>query len=161
MKVLYLLFIAAFIYSCGSTVENEPLVESYNSDGLVFDSLLAQEVGADPYGMRQYVMAYLKAGPNRDQDSLEAARIQRAHLDNITRMANEGKLVLAGPFMDDFEVKGIYIFAVETVEEAEALTNSDPAVQAGRLVMELHPWYGSAALMMLGELHSKVAKQGI
>ena len=126
-----------------------------------YDSLLAQEVGADPYGMRQYVFAYLKEGPNRDQDSLEAVQLQRAHLDNIIRLAEAGKLVLAGPFMDNHEVKGIYIFAVETIEEAEELTSTDPAIQAGRLEMELHPWYGSAAMMKINEWHELIAKEGI
>ncbi|MEQ9006839.1 MAG: YciI family protein, partial [Ekhidna sp.] len=122
---------------------------------------LAAETGADDYGMRRYVMALLKAGPNRDQDSTEAAQLQRAHLDNIKRMAEEGKLVMAGPFFDDWEVKGIYIFAVDTIEEAEELTKSDPAIRAGRLIMELHPWYGSAGLMKIGELHKKLAKKSI
>ncbi|WP_424962369.1 YciI family protein [Ekhidna sp.] len=126
-----------------------------------YDSLLAKETGADAYGMRKYVMALLKTGPNRDQDSLEAAQLQRAHLDNITRLAEEGKLVMAGPFFDDWEVKGIYIFAVETIEEAEELTKTDPAIQAGRLEMELHPWYGSAALMKMGDLHETLAKESI
>jgi hypothetical protein len=48
--------------------------------------------------------------------------------------------------MDGGEVRGIYIFDVQTIEEARKLTASDPAVKAGTLVMELHPWYGSAAL---------------
>ncbi|MCB0570732.1 MAG: hypothetical protein KDC66_13245 [Phaeodactylibacter sp.] len=127
----------------------------------VFDSTLAAQYGADEYGMKTYVMAYLKSGPNRSQDSLEAARLQRAHLDNITRMAEAGQLVLAGPFLDGGDVRGIYIFNVATIEEAQALTETDPAIQAGRLVMELHPWYGSAALMELNDRHKKVAKKGI
>ncbi|MEP1035592.1 YciI family protein [Ekhidna sp.] len=135
--------------------------ETLSNDTVGYDSLLATETGADDYGMRKYVMAFLKEGPNRDQDSTETARLQRAHLDNITRMAEERKLVMAGPFFDDWEVKGIYIFAVETIEEAEELTKSDPAIQAGRLVMELHPWYGSAALMKAGEMHKRVAKKSI
>ncbi len=126
-----------------------------------YDSILALETGADDYGMRKYVMALLKEGPNREQDSTTAAQLQRAHLDNITRMAEAGKLVIAGPFFDDWEVKGIYIFAVETIEEAEELTNSDPAIKAGRLIMELHPWYGSAGLMKIGEMHTKLAKESI
>ncbi|REE01286.1 YciI family protein [Marinoscillum furvescens] len=126
-----------------------------------YDSLLAAACGADAYGMRSYIMANLVAGPNRDQDSATAARLQRAHLDNITRMAEEGKLVLAGPFLDGGDVRGIYVFAVETVEEAEALTATDPAIQAGRLKMELRPWYGSAALMKVGEIHEKLAKKEI
>jgi len=111
--------------------------------------------------MRQYIMAFLKEGPNRDQDSLEAANLQRAQLDNITRMAEEGKLVVADPFMDDFETKGIYIFAVESIEEAEELTKSDPAIQSGRLVMELHLWYSSTALVQINDTHTKISKIGI
>jgi uncharacterized protein YciI len=79
---------------------------------------------------------------------------------NIGRMADMGKLILAGPFMDNGEVRGIYVFNVATVEEARELTASDPAIQAGRLVMELHPWYGSAALLLVNGLHNKVAKKG-
>ena len=129
--------------------------------GTAYDSLLAADIGADDYGMRPYVMAFLKAGPNRDQDSATAANIQRAHLDNIIRMAESGELVVAGPYMDDFDIKGIYVFAVETVEEAEALTATDPAIKAGRLVMEMHPWYGPAALMMLKDMHKRVTKESI
>jgi uncharacterized protein len=120
------------------------------------DSALAEELGADDYGMRQYVMAFLKAGPNRSQSQEEAMKLQKAHLDNITRMANEGTLVLAGPFLDDGDIRGIYIFNVKTIEEARALTETDPAIQAGRLAMELHPWYGSAALMKVNEIHNRL-----
>jgi uncharacterized protein len=154
---LSLLLISTLIACSVST----PSKKEVNVDSTGYDSLLALETGADNYGMRQYVMALLKEGPNRDQDSTTAAQIQRAHLDNITQMAEEGKLVIAGPFFDDWEVKGIYIFAVETIEEAEELTKTDQAIQAGRLVMELHPWYGSAGLMKMGEMHSKLAKEGI
>ena len=123
-----------------------------------FDAELAAELGADDYGMKRYVMAFLKSGPNRPEDPEEAQALQRAHLDNIRRMAEDGKLVLAGPFMDRGEIRGIYVFAVDSVEEAEALTATDPAVQAGSLVMELHPWYGSAALMKVNDIHSAIAK---
>ena len=126
-----------------------------------YDAGLAAKVGADKYGMKQYVLAFLIAGPNRDQDSTTAAQLQRAHLDNIKRLANEGKLVLAGPFMDDGSIRGIYIFNVKTVEEAKALTETDPAIKAGRLEMELHPWYGSAALMEIYDLHKKLAAENI
>jgi uncharacterized protein YciI len=126
-----------------------------------FDSTLAAQLGADQYGMRKYVMAFLKKGPNRDRTKEEADSLQRAHMDNITRMAEAGKLVVAGPFFDDGEVRGIYIFAVESLAEAEALTNTDPAIQAGSLAMELREWYGSAALMQVNEVHKRVQKEGI
>ena len=151
-------FLLIALFSCTVSVDSKDLAIS--SD-IAFDSLLAKETGADVYGMRQYIMAYLKKGPNRNQDSLAAMEIQRAHLDNIKRMAEEGKLVLAGPFMDGHDVQGIYVFAVDTIEEAEELTKSDPAVKTGRLVMELHPWYGSAALMKVSEMHKKLAKESI
>ena len=47
--------------------------------------------------MKNYVMAFLYDGPNRERDSLAAAELQRGHLENIGRLAKEGKLVLAGP----------------------------------------------------------------
>ena len=123
-----------------------------------YDELLAEELGADDYGMRQYVIAFLKAGPNQSQDSTRAAELQRAHLDNIRQLAEEGKLVLAGPFMDNGEVRGLYVFDVQTIDEARELTETDPAVEAGRLVMELRPWYGSAALMEVNNIHSRISK---
>lgn len=122
---------------------------------------LIEKYGADDYGMKHYVLAFLKRGPNRDQDSATAASIQRAHLDNIGRMAEKGQLVLAGPFLDDTEIRGIYIFNVESVLEAEKLTATDPAIQSGRLTMELHPWYGSAALMEVNTIHKKISKKNI
>lgn len=135
---------------------NDPTVTAE----ITYDSILARKVGADEYGMKHYVMAFLKAGPNRSQDSATAADLQKAHMANINRMAEEGKLVMAGPFEDGGELRGIYIFNVTSVEEAQALTATDPAVQAGRLVMELHPWYGSAALIEMNDLHKRVSKKG-
>ena len=130
--------------------------EGYQAKG--YDEELAQQLGADEYGMKSYVMAFLKAGPNRDQDTESAEAMQAAHMANIKKMAEEGILILAGPFLDEGELRGIYLFDVETIEEAEALTASDPAIQAGRLSMELHPWHGSAALMQVSEVHQRLTK---
>lgn len=124
-----------------------------------YDESLAHSVGADDYGMKKYVVAFLKAGPNRERSEEEVIALQKAHLDNIGRLAEEGKLVVAGPFLDDGELRGIYIFNVETMEEAKALTESDPAIQAGSLVMELKPWYGSASLMLVKDYHNKLKKK--
>ncbi len=123
-----------------------------------FNAELAKELGADDYGMRKYVMAFLKTGPNRANDKDKAATLQAAHMANIRRLSKEGKLVIAGPFLDNGELRGIYIFNVETIEEAKKLTESDPAIKAGSLVMELHPWYGSAALGLINKYQDKIAK---
>ncbi len=124
-----------------------------------YDPQLAAEIGADDYGMRRYVMAFLKRGPNRPESPEASAALMRAHLDNITRLAEAGSLVVAGPFLGDGEVRGIYIFNVETIEEARALTETDPAIQAGSLEMELRPWYGAAALQQLNDLYPRTTKQ--
>ena len=78
---------------------------------------------------------------------------------NIGRLADEGKLVLAGPFMDDQDWRGIYIFDVKTVEEAQKLVETDPAIKAGVFEVELHPWYGSATLIEIPKMHKKIQKK--
>ena len=163
MKTFYLpyLFFAlsALLFSCNNSGDE---IKQQESNGeIAFDSLLAQKYGADTYGMKSYVMAFLKRGPNRSTDSLEVAQLQKAHLENIMRLANEGKLIIAGPFLDDGDIRGIYIFDVKTIEEAQKLTETDPAIQNGSLIMELHPWYGSAALMAISEIHKQIEKVSV
>ena len=126
-----------------------------------YDSVAAEQYGADEYGMRKYVVAFLYKGPNRDLDSAATAELQLAHLQNIGLMAMEGKLALAGPFLGEGDLKGIYVFNAETLEEAQALTESDPAIQAGSLRMELREWYGSAALMAVGDIHKTLSQKSL
>lgn len=125
-----------------------------------FDSTLAQKLGADQYGMKPYIMAFLKTGPNAPKDSLHAIELQNAHMSNIGRLAEAGKLVLAGPFYGDQkgDFRGIYIFNTDNIDSAKAYTESDPAIKYGSLKMELINWYGSAAVMGINEVHSKIAK---
>lgn len=157
-KIFLLPVLAGLVVSCSNkpSGSSTPVINESRNDTVALDTTLIRFLHADEYGMKKYVMALLKAGPNRDQDSATAEKLQAAHLANIGRLAKEGKLVIAGPFLDDMEIKGIYIFNVESIEEAKALTETDPAIQAGRLVMELHPWYGSAALQKIPELHERI-----
>ncbi len=90
--------------------------------------------------MKTYYMALLKKGPYQPTDTAEVNSIQRGHMAHIRKMAAEGKLVMAGPFLDNGDLRGIFIFDVASMEEAKALTEADPAVKAGKLIMELHPW---------------------
>lgn len=89
--------------------EDAPAVQEEEPTA-AYDSVLAARLGADEYGMHTYVVALLTAGPNRDVDSATAAELQRAHLDNLFRMADEGSLLLQGPFLDDGTLRGFYIF---------------------------------------------------
>lgn len=166
MKNQTILILVTFIFvitGCQKTVP-EPKNASKEATEItakVYDSVKARHYGADAYGMKKYVMAFLKRGPNQSVDSVQRSELQRAHLDNINRLANEGKLVLAGPFFGNDDLRGIYIFNVQSIEEARLLTNTDPSIKAGVLTMELREWYGSAALMAVNELHATIAKEDI
>ena len=79
-------------------------------------------------------------GTNRTQDSTAAAKLQEGHMANINKMAASGKLLVAGPFLEDANWRGVFILKCDTKEEAENLVKDDPAVKAGRLSYEIHPW---------------------
>ena len=154
MKLQFLLFTLLTMSVLQANSQQKPTSPGkYNAE-------LAQKLGADDLGMKKYVIAFLKAGPVKLTDSLQRAELQKTHMKNINRMADEGKLVLAGPFMDDQPLRGIYIFDVMSLEEAKELTSTDPAVNAGTLIMELHLWYGSAALKEIPNLHKEIQKIG-
>ncbi len=126
-----------------------------------YDAELAAELGADEYGMRSYVFCVLKTGPTEIADEEQRSEIFRGHFANMSRLAQEDLLVLAGPLIDARPSRGIYIFNVATIEEAEALVKTDPAVAAGLFEYELTRLYCSAALMKISELHGSIQKTKI
>ena len=92
-----------------------------------------------PLARSNYIFGLLVRGPKWTKEETGATKkIQEGHLANINRLAEAGKLVLAGPFENGWERRGIFIFKVDSLEEAQALTDTDPAVMAGRLKIELH-----------------------
>lgn len=159
LSVLFsVLLLGALLQACTRKADNKELEIVEVKDTDAFDEALAKKFGADDYGMKKYVIAFLKRGPNRDLPKEEADKLQAAHMANIGKMAEAGKLVLAGPFFGTDDLRGIYVFDVESLEEAKSLTESDPAIAAGSLEMELKEWYGSAALMGVNEVHTRIAK---
>ncbi|MCW3467374.1 YciI family protein [Chitinophaga nivalis] len=92
-------------------------------------------------GLKRYWMVLLKRGPHRNQPAAQAAEIQKGHLQNITRLANAGKIIVAGPFGDDGPLRGIFIMDCADSLEAVQLVNTDPAIAAGRLSFEVKPWW--------------------
>jgi len=111
---------------------------------LIYTSAFSQPEKKLEEQIRQYWFVMLTSGNNRKQDSATAAKIQRDHLANINRLYNEGKLKVAGPFGDEGKWIGLFIFDCETKEEVEKLVRTDPAVAAGRLNYEIHPWWTAA-----------------
>ena len=127
-----------------------------------YDEALARRVGADEYGMRPYVLVILKTGPKRMPDGEARNAMFAGHFANMERLAGEGKLALAGPFMKDPDGwRGLFVFAVEDIEQARALTATDPVIANGEMVAEYHRWYGSAANMLLPELHKQLVKPAV
>lgn len=154
-----LISISGSVAMMGQSTEGHTNIAAAPPMTMPFDSTLAHALGADVYGMRAYVMVFLKTGPNPVSDPQKKNELMRGHLDNIRRLAADGMLSLAGPFMDDSDYRGIFVFNVKTVEEAKALVETDPAVQSGVLIAEMHPWYGSAALMKINEIHPQIQRK--
>jgi uncharacterized protein YciI len=94
-----------------------------------------------PSQMTTSYLAFLMRGPKWTAEKTpETEELQKAHLANIVRLNKLGKLVVAGPFGDNGKFAGIFVFRVGSMAEAQALAATDPAIKAGRLVLDLHPW---------------------
>jgi len=132
---------------------------SAQSDNPKYDSTLAKSLGGDDYGMKMYVLVILKSGA-ASFDKTKTDSLFKGHMANIGRLANEGKLVVAGPLKkNDKNYRGIFILNAKTVEEANLLLSTDPAVKEKLLDAEIYQWYGSAALPTYLPNHEKVEKK--
>ncbi len=138
----------------GKSAQKDTAVSNPN-----YDAELAQKLDADDYGMKSYILVILKTGTNRTTDKTFINNSFRGHLDNITRLAKQGKMIIAGPLgKNDNTYRGIFILNVTTLEEAEKLLKTDPAIKEGLLDAELYNWYGSAALPEYLESSDKIWK---
>ena len=94
-----------------------------------------------PMKMTTAYLGFLSRGPKWTPEKTPATEeLQKAHMANINRLAETRKLVVAGPFGGKGTLRGIFIFRVDSLEEAKQLAETDPAVQAGRLAIEMRPW---------------------
>jgi uncharacterized protein YciI len=131
------------------------------SDNPKYNKALAEKLGADDYGMKMYVFVILKTGPGT-ADKIQTDSLFRGHMQNIGRLADAGKLVVAGPMQkNDKNYRGIFILNVKSIEEANLLLDTDPAVKANLLSAELFQWYGSAALPEYLQYHEMLEKKKI
>lgn len=127
-----------------------------------YNKKLAQKLGADEHGMKQYVLAILKTGTYTPKNKQESDSLFAGHMQNIGRLVAEKKLFVAGPLAkNDKNYRGIFIFDVKTTEEARQLTITDPAVNAGLFDVEYFVWYGGAALPVYLETQNKITKSSL
>ena len=124
-----------------------------------YDSLLAKKLNADDYGMKKYVMVLLKTGSETSLQKVVSDSLFAGHMSNMARLADEGKLAVAGPFFKNDKYRGIFIINAESIDEAKKLVDTDPAIKAHLLDPEYYMWYGSASLNATGEIHKKIQKK--
>ncbi|MCX6267052.1 MAG: hypothetical protein NTW16_06805 [Bacteroidetes bacterium] len=146
MKYILLLFL---LLSFCLSVSSQTATPNY-------DKLL----GGDDYGMKTYILVILKTGPNKIEDKKVLDSLFKGHIQNIGRLAANGKLIVAGPLgKNDKTYRGIFILNVKSIEEAVVLLETDPTIKDKVLEAELFKWYGSAALPTYLPNHEKIEKK--
>ena len=98
------------------------------------------------WAMRQYVVAFLYKGPNPVDDPEESKKMMKGHLANIQRLHDEGKIILAGPYLSKTDLRGYFLFDTDSVDAAKAWCDTDPAISAGVFRVDLHPWYSAKGI---------------
>jgi len=147
--ILTLLFYTSLLCS-----QEEQAIDNPN-----YDSELAEELGADDYGMKTYVFVLLKSGENQSEDNEARSKAFMGHMKNMGNLAEQGKLIISGPMMkNEKDYRGIFILNVENLKEAEELMQTDPAIAAGYLYPDMTLWYGSAAIAKYLESSDKIWK---
>ncbi|RMB56439.1 hypothetical protein EAX61_14475 [Dokdonia sinensis] len=153
MKTLYILLITFLAVSCQyntepanvwveeeTTISKAQQIAQLKADGFeIWDYV--DEATSDTIIMQQYFMVFLKSGPNRDQPNAQADSLQNLHMEHLGRMYEKGYADISGPFGDDGDLRGITIYNVPTLKMADSLANLDPMVKAGRLAIEIKPWW--------------------
>ena len=125
-----------------------------------YDARMAKKLGADEYGMKSYMLVILKTGTNTTADKQTLDSLFRGHMNNIQRLSDQGKLIVAGPIRKNANnYRGIFILDVKTKEEAQLLLRDDPTISEKVLDAEFYDWYGSAALPTYMRSHAKIEKK--
>ena len=126
---------------------------------LQYDAELAKSLGGDESGMRSFVLVILKTGPNKVSDPVARKKMFQGHFANMERLAAEKKLAFAGPLDGVEGRRGIFILATADIELAKSYVATDPVIVNGEMVAEYHKLFGSAALMMVNDVHNKIRKK--
>lgn len=126
-----------------------------------FNQELATSLGADKYGMKAYTIVMLTTGSAKIEDKAKMGELMKGHMTNIGKLADEGKIIVAGPFLEKNKenYRGMFIFNTKSKEEAESWVKTDLAVAAGIFSYEIFPWYGSAALPLYLKHHDEISKE--
>jgi len=136
-----------------------PIASAQDQPTTRYDAALAESLGADERGMRSYVLVVLKTGPTKVPDGEKRTQMFAGHMANIQRLADEKKLVFAGPLDGIDGWRGIFIFAAPDIATAKTYVSTDPVIINGEMIAEYHVLYGSAGLMMMNEINRRISKE--
>ena len=101
----------------------------------------------------------LKTGPANITDKAKLDSIFKGHMKNMQWLAAQNKLVVAGPLgKNDNKYEGIFVLNTDSKKEAEAMIETDTAIQSETLIAEYYLLYGSAALQETFGIHKKIEK---
>jgi len=125
-----------------------------------YDAAQAQAWGANEQGLRPYTFVLLKTGPKRMPDGPARDAMFKGHFANMEKLAKEGLLVYAGPLDGVDGLRGLFIFATADLDAARRAVETDPVVNSGEMVAELHRHFGSAALLGVNDWHPRLVKPG-
>ncbi|HTQ79284.1 MAG TPA: YciI family protein [Thermoanaerobaculia bacterium] len=90
--------------------------------------------------LTQLFLVFLYKGPQwTAQDTPESARVLDGHFAHLDAMRQAGHLLLSGPLPEGGELRGLSLYQAGSLAEARALAESDPAVQAGRFILQVQP----------------------
>lgn len=154
MRYILIMTIWSLAVTAVAQTDKETTISNPN-----YDSSLAKKLGADDYGMKGYILVMLKTGQNKTTDTAFISECFSGHLANIERLVKEGKMIVAGPMgSNNNNYRGIFILDLTSVEEAEKLMQTDPAIKERLLDAELYSWYGSAALTEYLKYSEKIWK---
>jgi len=158
MKHLLILALLLVVNITFRQISNQKDSASTNPN---YDKALADKLGSDSYGMKRYYLVILKTGANITSDKNIINSSFKGHMDNINKLVEEGKLIVAGPLgKNDKDYRGIFILNnLKDMDEAKELLESDLAVKNGLLDYDIFNWYGSAALPEYLPFSDKIWKQ--
>ena len=98
-----------------------------------------------------YTMALIVRGPTwRPMEDSATAGLRARSVAGVERMETTGEVALAGPFEDDGDLRAIVVYATADTAVARRWSDADPAVAAGRLRAELHPWLTAHGILAHG-----------
>ncbi len=108
----------------------------------------AKKTSPDKIPMVKIFLGLFYRGDNQaGATTTEPPKLLLDHLWHLRRQLDAGKMVAAGPFSGNSNLRGVMVLQTATLEEAKAIADQDPMVKAGRFKVELHPWWVAKGVM--------------